>query len=64
MCCLRNRKKRSLVQHALGMEVMLFDVSKLTVQEIAFEMASRNDVPLVHLFNPEKKKRKQEGSGF
>ena len=46
---LSQEKEEDMVQHVLGEEEMLFGVSKLTVQETGFGMASGDKVPLVQL---------------
>ena len=46
----------TLVTHILHMlKKMLFGLSKSTLQELAFQMAIKNDTALSHLFNADKK---------
>ena len=53
---LSQKQEEDFVQLVFGMEEMLFGVSKLTIQEIALDLAYRNDVSLVHLFISDMKK--------
>ena len=52
---LTSEMENDLVTHILLMEKMLFGLSKVTLQELAFQMAANNNTPLFHLFNNEKK---------
>ena len=56
---LSHEQEEDLVQQVVGIEEMLFGVSKPTGQEIAFDMASRNHVPLQ--FTRSNQKRKKQG---
>ena len=44
--------------HILHIEKMLFGLSKQTLPELAFQMAAKNNAPLFHLINTEKKMAK------
>ena len=52
---LTSEMENDLLTHILLMEKMLFGLSKVTLQERAFQMAAKNNAPLFHLFNNEKK---------
>ena len=52
---LTSEMENDLVMHILLIEKMLFGLSKVNLQERAFQMAAKNNVPLFHLFNNERK---------
>lgn len=52
---LSQERQHDLTTHVLDLEQMLLGVSKTIVLEVAFQIASKNNAPLRHIFNDEKK---------